>query len=212
MQNIKNGSMTSLRDLPSLSTDASLLLEQVADRLQGLKTSYNITESNYHDSKALVKAAREMYQTTSDAREIALELAKRVQSKSLEHMGALITKAINHIYPNEDYRFALHPYESAGRTLINCTIHKGEHELDPMSSVEGGVLDIISFVLRICAVLLHKPEVSSFVILDEPFRFVSVEYRQGVREVLQMLHEKLGIQFIMVTHMEEFTCGKVITL
>jgi len=47
---------------------------------------------------------------------------------------------------------------------------------------------------------------------DEPFKFVSAGYRDGVRAMLQMLAAELGIQFIMVTHIPELRCGKIIEI
>jgi len=49
-------------------------------------------------------------------------------------------------------------------------------------------------------------------ILDEPFRFLSIEYRPKIRELIQQLSEELDFQFIMVTHAQELEIGEIIRI
>jgi DNA repair exonuclease SbcCD ATPase subunit len=46
-------------------------------------------------------------------------------------------------------------------------------------------------------------------VLDEPFKFVSEEYRPRVRAMLEKLSAELDVQFIMVTHVPEFKTGTI---
>lgn len=85
-------------------------------------------------------------------------------------------------------------------------------ELDPMSSTGGGVVDVASFALRIAALLMQKPAGRLLLILDEPFRFVSEEYRDRVKDLVEELSKELGIQFIIVTHMKELQCQKIVEI
>jgi DNA repair exonuclease SbcCD ATPase subunit len=48
--------------------------------------------------------------------------------------------------------------------------------------------------------------------LDEPFRFVSDEYQPAVADLMEEMADKLGIQFIIVTHEENLKIGNVIKL
>ena len=48
--------------------------------------------------------------------------------------------------------------------------------------------------------------------IDEPFRFVSKEYRSAVRELVEALARETGIQFLIVTHSSEYEIGKVIRI
>jgi DNA repair exonuclease SbcCD ATPase subunit len=48
--------------------------------------------------------------------------------------------------------------------------------------------------------------------LDEPFKFVSAGHRTAVRGMIEGLARDLTVQFIMVTHINELRCGKIIEL
>ena len=48
--------------------------------------------------------------------------------------------------------------------------------------------------------------------MDEPFKFVSEEYRENVRVLLEQLSKEMSIQFIFVTHIQELVTGKVVKL
>ena len=74
-------------------------------------------------------------------------------------------------------------------------------EIDPMSSVGGGVVDITSFALRISAFALEQG-IDNVIILDEPFRFISKDLQSRAGDILKKLSQKLGIQIIMVTHID----------
>jgi len=64
--------------------------------------------------------------------------------------------------------------------------------------VGGGVLDVISFCLRLGLVLLKG--YSPILILDEPFRYLSRDLRPKVRTLLERLSDELNVQIIMITH------------
>jgi ABC-type molybdenum transport system ATPase subunit/photorepair protein PhrA len=81
-----------------------------------------------------------------------------------------------------------------------------------MEEDSGGVVDVASFVLRLSCLMLSKPPLRRLIVLDEPFKFVSVEYRDNVRAMLEKLAKDFKIQFIMVTHIEELITGKVVRL
>jgi len=46
--------------------------------------------------------------------------------------------------------------------------------------------------------------------MDEPFRFLSEGYRPNVRELLEGLSEDLGVQIIMITHIQDLEIGNVL--
>jgi DNA repair exonuclease SbcCD ATPase subunit len=87
------------------------------------------------------------------------------------------------------------------------------NELDPVQSVGGGILDVVTFGLRLACLALMRPRPAQVLILDEPFRFLSEQYRENVKRLMVELSEELGIQIILVTHISEFMdVGHLITV
>ena len=89
---------------------------------------------------------------------------------------------------------------------------KGGVEVDPMTASGGGVVDVAAFALRLSALALQRPPLRRTLILDEPFKFLSEEYRSRVVDLLDLLSSEMGVQFIMVTHLKEFEVGKVVNI
>jgi DNA repair exonuclease SbcCD ATPase subunit len=77
--------------------------------------------------------------------------------------------------------------------------------MNPVFSSGGGLLDITSFALRIS--FWHLNQNRNVMIFDEPMRFLSKELVPKAVEMVRMLSEKLGIQFIIVSHIEDFVEG-----
>ena len=85
-------------------------------------------------------------------------------------------------------------------------LKKGEDIIeDPINSVGGGVIDIASFAARVAFIFLSGS--SRTLIADEPFKAVSSDLRVKIPEMLQLLSEKLGVQFIIVSHLQEIIEG-----
>lgn len=90
-------------------------------------------------------------------------------------------------------------------------IREGQ-SFDPTRSVGGGVVDVAAFALRMACLSLARPQRRRLLILDEPFRFVSRGYRPRLRALLQQLTKDMGIQIVMVTHLQDLVVGKVVEI
>jgi len=66
--------------------------------------------------------------------------------------------------------------------------------------------------LRLSCMMLSKPKLRRLLVLDEPFKFVSLNYQERVREMLETLSKRLNIQIIMVTHINKLVTGKEVEL
>jgi DNA repair exonuclease SbcCD ATPase subunit len=69
------------------------------------------------------------------------------------------------------------------------------------TEIEGGVLDVVSFVLRLVCVSLNGGR--RLLILDEPFKFVDEINRQHLPKILDVLAESMDFRLIIVTHLPE---------
>ena len=167
---------------------------------------FNLRESEIRLSEVLGRT-----ETIAEAKKIALQVAEEYQKRQFDQFSVMVSKALSSVF-DDPYEFKIIYTQRAGKTNIEFKLLRDGMELDPMSSVGGGVLDITAFVLRVVAILTSKPAHRSLVILDEPFRFVSVEYRERCKLFIEKLAAELGVQFILVTHMEELQCGKVIKI
>jgi DNA repair exonuclease SbcCD ATPase subunit len=62
---------------------------------------------------------------------------------------------------------------------------------------------VASFALRIASWSMEYPRLRNVIILDEPMRFLSEDLQEKASAMIKELSEKLGLQFIIITHEKE---------
>lgn len=137
-----------------------------------------------------------------DAAQIILQEVARITQEALEfRISELVTVALN-VFP-EPYTFRLQFEAKRGQSEAKIVLltPTGE-ELDPMSAVGGGVIDMVAFSLRIGLWVLRQPRPRGVIVLDEPFRFLSRGLQPEAGKLIKELSTKLGLQFIIVSHEE----------
>lgn len=133
------------------------------------------------------------------------ELKQAEVSKQVED---LVTKALRTVFGREDYRFAFTWEVSRGQASAIPTlwsVFAGNEccEEDILDGHGGGVVDVISFVLRFVVARFTTPPLLPLLVLDEPFRHVDQKHADGIGRLLTLLTERTGWRILMVTHSEE---------
>jgi len=132
--------------------------------------------------------------------------ANRYLQERLEYcLSSIVTSALQSVF-EEPYEFKFIFTTRADKTLeARPVLLRNGEEYDPLSATGGGVVDIVSFALRLSCLLISYPTLERIIIADEPFVHVSIDLQSKVREMLEEISEKLGMQFLIVSHEEELT-------
>jgi len=187
-------------DLPSLRRQ----LNKHLARLQVIRSQY----------RGLVKtlgAANDHILAATEAQEMAQAVAQAVQQQAHDQIAKVVSQCLTAVF-DEPYTFHIIFERKRGRTEAQLVFDRDGMTLDPMTATGGGVVDVAAFALRLSCLILHKPPLRRILILDEPFKYVSEEYRPRVRELLETLSEEMGVQFLMVTHIQELKTGTVLEI
>jgi len=142
---------------------------------------------------------------------VAQEVAQMTQEELEYQVSTLVTNALESIFP-DPYEFKVEFDIKRGKTEAVLFFTRDGEVIDPLTASGGGVVDVAAFALRLSAFLISLEKPPPVIILDEPFRFVSEEYQPAVAELMQEMAEKLGIQFIVVTHLRTLEIGNVIEI
>lgn len=145
-------------------------------------------------------SAEAQRQILVEAQDVTLAASQWLHQRLEFCITSIVTEALKTVF-DEPYDFELR-FSSRGNKSIEVRpvlVRDGE-EFDPMDACGGGVVDIVSFGLRLACLLISNPQPDKVLVLDEPFRFVSRDLQDLVREMLDRLSEELKIQFIIVTH------------
>lgn len=174
-------------------------------------SEYEASKAILATSKAKLRKARGHYRNARKSQGIAQEVASMVQRQAHEKVAGVVTRCLQAVFP-DSYEFRILFERKNGKTHARLVFMREGKEIDPLSASGGGVVDVAAFALRLSCLVLSKPPLRKVLILDEPFRFVSQEYRANVKDLILSLSKEFGMQFIIVTHMQELEIGKVVRI
>jgi len=146
-----------------------------------------------------------------DAQELLQHSAALIQQLAHQKIASIVSRCLSVIF-DEPYEFKIDFERKRGRTEASLRFVRDGIAIDPVSACGGGVVDVAAFALRLASLLLTRPAKRRVLVMDEPFRFLSQEYRGRMRGLLESLADEMNVQFIMVTHIDELRCGKVIEM
>ena len=185
--------------------------------MKELKKQVTLMKRKYLDTKKLRDIEKEKLEESKDllndiiqAQEIAQKAAEQIQQQVHQRITSIVNKCLQVIFP-DPYEFQIRFTLKRGKTEADLVFTRDGRE---RKNVGGGVIDIVAFALRLSSLLLSNDKVAPVEILDQPFGNISKAkgYLERVPDMLVLLAEEFGIQFIQVTHIDELTIGKIIEI
>lgn len=173
----------------------------IMQKFESAKAKRDILQADIQMLDRKKRAEKRNSVNIEEALKIVQIVAKETQSKIKFHITEIVSTALSSVF-DEPYEFCLDFVLQRNNTEAKIYFKKDGTEIDPMTEAGGGVVDIAAFALRIAAFTMIRPSTTKTIILDEPFRFLSSDLQHKAGEMLKMLSEKLGVQFIIVTHNE----------
>jgi DNA repair exonuclease SbcCD ATPase subunit len=161
---------------------------------------------------AQVKLSKSSIRDVTRAQQIVQEIAKGIQQRAHSQIAQVVSKCLKAVFGTDAYEFQITFERKRGRTEATLQFIRDGNTLDPLDSSGGGVVDVCSFALRLACLVLARPKLRQVLVLDEPMKHVSSEYRERVAELLESMASELGVQIVIVTHSKELAIGKVIQL
>jgi len=150
---------------------------------------------------AIIGAELKRVETFTKARFVLAEVSRQTQEQLKERIEKLVTLCIQSVF-DRNFEFKLKFQIKRNKMECEPVIFENGNEFVPKDDMGGGILDIISFALRIVLWGLETPKSRNLIILDEPFKQCGkliTKACQMVKEISKML----GVQIIMVTHSDE---------
>jgi len=158
-------------------------------------------------SEEFLTKLKENFENLIKARFIIAEVAKLTQTKFTSYVEQLVTMAIKSIF-DRPFQFKVDFDLKRNKSECFLRIQEGEDEepFVPKDELGGGMLDTISFALRIVLWSLQNPKSTNTILLDEPFKFVGQdELLDRAGQMLKEISQRMSIQFIITTHQPKLT-------
>jgi DNA repair exonuclease SbcCD ATPase subunit len=160
------------------------------------------------DERAALADAKVKQGDLKIALTVAREVAQQVQEEAHAKISDIVSHALSAVF-DQPYSFKIRFEQKRGRTEAVLVFDRDGVEIDPLTAAGGGVVDVASFALRLSALLLSRPQRRKLLVMDEPFKMLSQEYRPRLKALLETLAKDLGVQMVMVTHDPELRIGAV---
>lgn len=191
--------------------EISRLLKNRRTEVQKIKHIYTQAIAQHKREKEALEGAKSLLESIIVGRGVIQEVAQHIQQQAHNQIAAVVTKGLQSVF-DEPYTFKIDFEKKRGRTEARLIFERDGLELDPLTASGGGVIDVAAFSLRVACLALSRPAVRPLLILDEPFKNVSKAngYLDRIPALLEILCEDIGIQIIMVTHIEELKVGKIV--
>jgi DNA repair exonuclease SbcCD ATPase subunit len=176
------------------------MIEKYRDKLNQTKGKVSALKQEADDYTLKEEENRNRMLALEQALVFVQDVAQKTQEQLVLHIQDVVNTALDTCFPDE-YVFNLVFEIKRNKTEARLVFMKNGFEIDPMEASGGGVVDVASFALRIAAWSLGKT--NNVICLDEPMKFLSRDLQPRAGEILQEISKKLGIQFIMVSHVAD---------
>lgn len=179
------------------------MIEKYTARLNQMKGKEQSIKEDIIKKKEAIVSLKNKKEILTTAQLIAQFLSQTSQQKLTKKLNDIVTTAMQTVFGNE-WEFRMEIETKRNDIQAIPTFYKNGKEESPKVSEGGGVLSIASLALRIALYsLLNKP--TPIIILDEPFGNIGKEegHRDKACDLLTIISHELGIQFLIVTHLNE---------
>lgn len=175
------------------------------------KATHEAARQQAAKARKVAVDAEDLLADAEAAQEAIQATAAAVQEVAHQRIAGVVSRCLSAVF-EEPYDFQIIFDRKRGRTEARLVFVRNGVEVDPLDASGGGVVDVAAFALRLACLMLSRPKARRLVVLDEPFKFVSAGYRDRVRDMLEQLATDMGLQVVMVTHIDELRAGKVVVL
>lgn len=187
-------------------------LLECSNRLNNLLSEQALILEQLKREKGILQESKDKLKSSLEAQKFVQQIAQTVQHQAHRRIADIVTECLESVFEEESYEFRIDFEQKRGKTEAKLLFVKDNKEIDPISSAGGGIIDVAAFALRLACLILAQPHKRKFLCLDEPFKMLSVEYHEKVRDLLISLSMRLGVQILMVTHAKGLKVGKVLEI
>lgn len=185
-------------------------LETLGNQVGRIQGEYSYIKSDLEKSQNRIKELEVQALDHDEAIELLNQVQKVTTDLIKEKFEGLASWALKYIF-DKDYKFVLVFGKRGNLQELDFEILSPENEEsigDPLNSTGGGMLNVISLILRLILMEISQPKVQGFIIFDESFKNVNGQYNiERLNLFVDELMTNFKRQIIHITDMENFKTG-----
>lgn len=204
--------MKSISELKRESQEYLDYLWDEANKARDSHVSWASKVAAWHEDlegkKVVIKKCKQGLDIKKESIITMNEISKFYETHSIRNeIENILQKVIGQMYNQSDMRYKfLKKYVKNQHEVSVWKIDKdkkGKEYLIPINDTSGGNRDIIDIIIRVL-VIKQFDESQRILILDEPMKDLSKDLRECFFSFLKSLTDSFKIQFIMITHEDEY--------
>lgn len=129
------------------------------------------------------------------------DLKKKETTEKIEN---IISFGLQTIFEDSSYQFKILDSIKRKQVVYDFRVFSDSFNSDNgvsiLDSRGGGVVSIVSFLLRLVLMCMMDKKAERFLALDEPFSTLSENYHENLVVAVKSIVEKLGVQLLVVSH------------
>lgn len=177
-------------------------LQQLRNSIEQKKGERSQLQKSLSRTEIEVKEKGRELRRHEQAREIIREVGLKTQQQLQFHISDITSLALEAVFQEDPYELVAEFVQRRNKTECDLLFTRNENRVDPLSASGGGAVDISAFALRVASWTMQRPRSAPVILLDEPLRFLSQDLQERASRMIQEISQKLGIQFIIITHEE----------
>ncbi len=183
-------------------------LNTLTSEISSLSGRHNLLSEQIEQSKKKLEEIAHKREIYKKSIELLTFVQQTTKEKIKEGFENLVTYALRYIY-NNDYKFELKFGRRGNLQELDFNVKTPDFKeaFDPLDTSGGGVLDIISFALRVSLLELANPKIEGFIVLDESFKHLSQNYLANAKRFLEAINKRINRQIILITHKPELVAN-----
>jgi DNA repair exonuclease SbcCD ATPase subunit len=166
------------------------------------RTKKQLLESQLAASQNELLNLKEKLANLVSAQNVITTVGVLAQTEFKGVVEALVTEALHYVF-GDNYSFEIESTVSRSQAEAQMWVVIDDYQHSLKDELGGGVVDVCSFVLRVTFWALQVNRTEPVLIFDEPLKNVDSGRLEAIGVMIKSLSERLGVQFILVTHEQE---------
>ena len=122
----------------------------------------------------------------------------------IKNLEGLLTYSVKKIFYDRDYSVSINVSEKRAQKCVDMfLVEDGKYYPISNSSISGGVLTVIGFILQVF--FITNLNTDNIIFLDEQLSCISSQYVENFFSVVNELADKIGLSVVLVSHDDRFT-------
>ena len=183
-------------------------LQEAEEKLYRLEERKRLFEERLEEVETRLQELERSIEEEEEVLSLAQETSEYLRRKVSERFSDFVTEALQYVFgPNLSFKAEIKI--SRGLPAVKFYLNVNGLDVDPLDAQGGGVVDVLSLLLRIVSLEFKCKE--SPLLLDEPFKHLSSDYVPKAVNFLEQYSKQNGRQIVLVSH-KDVRSGKVFRL